>query len=371
MCYLDCRPLDSREEDVEGKMISWAKVGRMLLSCFFGAAITTVNAQPPLGAASADPISIESPSDDVILCDATPLHFSGRCQPKQSVRLKIGNEVANVIADDRGVWGFTTQLVATGTVQKVCVVATTDGASPKEINVWIAKACSTRAQRVLITWESEALKSIMEIAKRTLVPEPSAADLTKFREAVQIRTETQFFSMLSSWNIIPANEQADDVYALQMIDLDHPYFFGFTRKVDAWNKTLNDSSEVYVKSVCNLMIDEFPNWGPMKREDSLAMRIDDVSAVLSRIAVHEFGHAIGLVLPGSGGCLAGHNCPTSTSKLVRFGQGWEIMDPGDPASTPFYKRLGEEHSKTRSPNRRYAAFNQFNRSYLDLIHPHP
>jgi hypothetical protein len=120
------------------------------------------------------------------------------------------------------------------------------------------------------------------------------------------------------------------------------------------------------------------SWGPMRRTDSLDLRVEDAVQALARTSAHEFGHTLGLVGDSRGkecqwmdGCDEGHDCDVfdlrSPLLAHRFENGWHIMDPG--AKKLNNARIGEPNSTMRSTKRREPIFGIFDSSYLQLVHP--
>jgi hypothetical protein len=226
-----------------------------------------------------------------------------------------------------------------------------------------------------VDWSDPGIDEMLKnMARHTLEPDPSAADLEFF--ASEVRRRVQAFVI---------NAYADkkiEVVATPGADVAMIKFYGLSESVcglyglsygDYENQTKGDVSHVYIRTFeCTVVDDdELLNGTPARTTDALAQRITDIATFIGRTAAHELGHSLGLVAEGTGdtrlhGCDGWHNCDAydNANPSDRFDGGHYIMDPGP--KSPVYARIGQASAAVRGSQR--PKFNAYNESYLSIIH---
>jgi hypothetical protein len=98
------------------------------------------------------------------------------------------------------------------------------------------------------------------------------------------------------FDVTDASDDSADVHTLDLLASSDD-FFGHSLYV-CGNLQLHQQSDVLVGTYRSTMVTEFLLWAPMRKDDNLQMRIEDVAAALGRTSAHELGHSLGFV--GSG-----------------------------------------------------------------------
>jgi hypothetical protein len=277
-------------------------------------------------------------------------------------------------------------------------------------------------QEVVFNFQPIADTRLREIAAGTLSPQPSQAQLAQFVAAVKTETREFFTRLYQPFNVVLVDQPTPGgggVVSVTFEDraADLPGAFGSTipspasdvfnlmqAVPDFNNRNKTQIARVFVGNFKQVMVDQNQLLGATAAlaTDSLQQRAEQVSNALGRTAVHEVAHTLGLVsqgnlvtelavsqgidpglaqfiaallgipnpLPELQGCRQAHNCPTvdANNPLAdRFGDGFFIMDPGE--LVPLFARIGFAAPNSRA--QRLPRFNNFNASYLRIIHPKP
>lgn len=229
-------------------------------------------------------------------------------------------------------------------------------------------------QRGHIVWGNGTDDMLKQIAKDTLTPAPSAADLDTFAKQVKVRVSDvvhRAYDGIANVRFVdaPGNN-------VQEILIDTSFKSGEygISPADCGNPIAkhSDPSHIHLGTYAAAW-KNLSRWRPMQKSDTLEMRIIDVAEAVGRTAAHEFGHSFGMCVCGwMAGCEGGHNCPSfdvNNPPVDRFNNGFFIMDGG--LSTFNWARIAEPVSSKRTTPRTPAVFNFRNRSYLAVIHPLP
>jgi hypothetical protein len=233
-------------------------------------------------------------------------------------------------------------------------------------------------QKVRFVWHSGIDAVIEQIAVGTLDATLTPQQLEAFSSAVKSQTVAIFTSNFLGVDVEVVDADGPDVHTIDILTNTGPIFG--QSPFDFANKTARQSSEIWIGTFRDTMIgDEFAEWQPMRKDDSLGRRIVDISEAMARTCTHEFGHSLGLVGSGSAaqggwmmGCEGGHNCAAfdaADGSTTRFDNGFHIMDPGQ--TTLNNARIAEPTSLQRSATRRRSTFSGFDRSYFSFILPLP
>lgn len=239
---------------------------------------------------------------------------------------------------------------------------------------------ATGEQKVFFDWSDAGIDDILQdIAKLSLNPDPSAADLTAFAADVRDGVKTFVLNAYKGTKVTLAGAAGPGVHVIK--------FFGNSYTVcglygespgDFKNTNKTQTSNIYLNTFRCAAQPQTPGGTdsrlltetPARATDSLAQRVKDISTFIGRTAAHEFGHSLGLtaegdVLVGLHGCEGMHNCSgyESTLPIDRFDDGHYMMDPGP--KSKLHARIGQENTTTRKEQ--MPRFNAYNRSYLLIV----
>jgi hypothetical protein len=248
------------------------------------------------------------------------------------------------------------------------------------------------SQKVRFLWLPETDDELRGIARESLSKQLSSEDLNAFVATIKKRVPELFAQVFANSDVTVVEGGAEPASTITM------FFhaigaFGYS-EVDCGDAIPNQAVEVHVGSVrFNIRMglvegDSAFDWTPLSKDDSASVRAEDVAQILARTSAHEFGHTLGLV--GKDGACAwmdgcgSHSCPDTKAHLKdpddgtplvhRFDYGWYLMDKGE--DSPGRTRVGERdvsitnrETATRLKPREPARFDQFDSSYLSIIHP--
>lgn len=230
-------------------------------------------------------------------------------------------------------------------------------------------------QKVRFVWNAGVDDQLRKLATGSLSAVLSEQQLVYFTSAVEARVVEVFSAFYKSLDVEVVAVAGPDVHTMSMLAIDDSLFG--SSPFDCGNLKPKEISEIHVGTYRRSMTEEFDRWLPMRKEDTLDVRIEDVAQALGRTSAHEFGHALGLVGEAEDrrcvwmdGCDGGHNCEAFDdlhAEARRFDHGWHIMDPG--GNTDDNARLAEPDTKQRTNPRVPAIFEPFGLSYLVTILP--
>lgn len=331
-------------------------------------------------------VRIVSPGNESILqgntarVGGTATPDAGPCDAGSTVRLTAGNASFNapVVA---GKWSVDD--VPIGAFGPTILTATFQGETHQVLVNRCRPLVARPSQKVRLLWNAAVDEELREVARRTIVPTPTAANLDAFVEAVRSQTGDAFERAFSGVADVVVIENTAGVTTVPAAgaDVHTVHFLEFEGDIfgqspyDCGNAVAQERSEVWVGTYRSAIVDGFSQWAPMTRDDDLTTRIDDLAEALGRTAAHEAGHSFGLV--GSSGmcawmrgCDGGHSCDQFDIDFPladRFNRGKYIMDPG--GKTDNWARLAEPVPTGRSASRTPAVFCRFDRSYFGIVHP--
>ena len=232
-------------------------------------------------------------------------------------------------------------------------------------------------QKVRIRWNNGVDSELKLIATGTLDTHASAIELQQFVDHVKQRTPEVFASHYEGVaDVKLVTAAGPDVHTIDMLSPSNGLFG--QSPFDCGSLVPNQTTQVFVGTYRDAMVNDFVEWGPMSRSDALSVHIEDVAQALGRTAAHETGHSLGLVGEAGdpcswmNGCDGGHDCDQFDAQhpdAIRFDSGWFIMDPGP--KTVNRARIAEPDANHRTDPRSPAVFNAFNRSYFRIVHPSP
>jgi hypothetical protein len=329
---------------------------------------------PPVGGnppgSPGTPITIEEPRGDSIAVTST-IDARGAGAAGASVSVDVnGLARAAEVIDDR--W-HAPEVPLPGAPLNVLRASKDSGS----VSVLVTKApaiAARPAQRFRFDWTSAADEQLARIADDTLDASLTPGQRSVFVTAVKARMEAILITRYDSWDVELVDTAGPDVHTIKMLGYSGGIFG--QSPYDCGNTALGQESEVWVGTYRQSM-SNVANWRPMRRVDSLAVRIEDVAQALARTSAHELGHSVGLVGEGTYGCGwmlgcdGGHNCDVVDQQQAladRFDQGRYIMDPGQKTSN--HARLAEP-TVQRAVRRSPARFNDFSGAYLTLVHSAP
>lgn len=323
-------------------------------------------------AANAD-LTITDPRHDSMRADPT-ITVRGTSDADEPVEVRVGEETVTVDVVN-GKWSADLTLFpglnevsasSAGEEQVVLVTSATE-----------MMFIESRSQRVLLRWSDAATEELKKIALGTRQATLTPQQQNTFANSVKERTRAfiaEDFSRFAVEIVETDEERAVDTHEIRFVSHALPLTYGLSPH-DCLNSLPKEMSQVYVGTFREEMVNDFAQWGPMRKSDSIDQRIDDVAYALARTASHELGHSLGLVTkegtPSCGwmeGCGLHHTCESEPHVLARrFGHGRYIMDRGDLAKG--YARIAEAKPQQRSLDRTPAIFNTMNSDYLLVIHP--
>jgi hypothetical protein len=315
-------------------------------------------------------ITIDEPLPDS-LATSTRISLRGTVVGDASVQVLAG-DLAEAAESGGGVWSID-NVPLPDTLNEITVKA---GAAKEAVLVTKVTSLSARStQVVVLNWSAEATDEIKKIGVGTRLNTMASSDQDSFASSVQLQTEALIAANFAQFAIeVVTQSDSEDVHIVNFLGLANGTY-GET-SVDCGNSNAVGTSTVFVGTLRSSMVSKFGTWGPMKRTDKIAVRVQDVAYALAHTATHEIGHGLGLVVSPAGpascawmnGCGGNHNCSTFDSSHVladRFDSGRYILDP----ATPQHIRIGEGSKVSRGQHRVPATFNAVTAAYLALIHP--
>lgn len=256
-----------------------------------------------------------------------------------------------------------------GETQRASGSTTINGTIPDFIIEYKTDLSDRGTQKVFLDWSASGIDAdLKDIAKHTLEPDPSAAQLDQFVTDVKAGVSSFFTSAYSGLNVTLVTAAGTDVHTVKFRDDQSCGLYGESPG-DYGNATKQQTSKVYIHAFrCTVVDDDrLLTETPAKTSDTLAQRVKDIATFIGRTAAHETGHSLGLTSETKlHGCEGMHNCEgyDSANPADRFDSGHYIMDPG-PKSELHY-RIGQANTTTRQSKR--PIFEPYGKSYLNIIH---
>jgi hypothetical protein len=323
-------------------------------------------------AAKAD-LTITDPRHDALQTDPT-ITVRGTSDSDEPVEVSIGQDAVTVDVVN-GKWSADLTLFA-----GLNAVTASSGGEEQVVLVTFAADMmfiESRSQTVLLRWSDAATEELKKIAVGTRQATLTPQQQNTFANSVKDRTRAfiaEDFSRFAVEIVETDEERTVDTHEISFVSQALPLTYGLSPH-DCLNNLPQEKSKVYVGTFRDEMVNEFAQWAPMRKSDSIDERIDDVAYALARTASHELGHSLGLVTNKStsscgwmGGCQLHHSCESEPHALAqRFAHGRYIMDRGDLAKG--YARIAEAKPQERSLDRMPAIFNTMNSDYLLELHP--
>lgn len=312
----------------------------------------------------------DPPPDRVVIADKVTIRGT---HPKGSPPVLTVNGKQVPVAVTADTWAATNVALTTG----LNTIVAAAGAAKQTLTLTRASNISAHktGQVIRIDWEPGTDDELRKIAAGTLDATLDDAALTLFANRVKNRFGELLFARYATTGDITvvSATAASDVHVVSMRALDANGLFGES-PLDCGNTKLAQTSKVYVGTYRAEMVDHLDDWLPMRKTDTVDVRVEDVAHALARTAAHEVGHSLGLVAEKGNcswmnGCGGAHSCAVFQKSNVgvnRFNFGHFIMDPGPDTSN--HARIAEA-VKDRSPQRMPAEFCDFDRTYLEIIHP--
>ena len=318
-------------------------------------------------------LTIQEPRNDSLTSESM-ISVGGTGASNAVVRVRVGNKPAVSAEVDGPLWSA--NVVLADGLNEVIVTS-----GQKTETVLVTRATmfvEPKRQKVFLRWSAAATEKVKEIAVGTRTATLTPQNQVVFANSVKQRTRAIIAQNFSQFGIDIVDAVAEGDEETHTIDF----------LPDAWSKTYGNSphdclnskpkqtSNVYVGTFRNEMVNHFDDWKPMAKSDPIERRIFDVAHALARTASHELGHSLGLVTPDGPstcawmlGCDSNHTCqnPLSLPLARRFADGRYIMDAGNLAKE--FTRIGEKNAQARVTPRVPATFNAMNTNYLLLIHP--
>jgi hypothetical protein len=211
------------------------------------------------------------------------------------------------------------------------------------------------------------------IAVATLEPDPGPAQLDAFAQRVKDEIARYVDLAYVGNAVVRVPASGPDVHRIHFdATTIMPSLLGES-PLDFNSEVKAEVSTIFVTSFKTALVEEnrLLIATPALESDGLEQRVVDIATLIGRTAAHELGHSLGLVVAterGLKGCGGSHNCPDYDVRQPfanRFGDGVFIMDPGD--RSPLFARAGFADRFVRS--QRLPVFNNYNKSYLGLVHP--
>lgn len=319
-------------------------------------------AVPAIAAAQ---LTIVRPANDTVVnAKNTPVSGGGVANGS-SVAVTVGGTTKTVTAGSGG-WTSPNRPLAKGdNVIRVRSGTTT----VRTLAVRSHSLAARGRQQVFFQWDAAVDEQLRRIARGTLTPVPSGAQLATFVTRVRARTQEVFADRYSPFDIQVVAATGPNVHTIHMTAISDSIFG--SSPPDCGSIRPGQTSTVHVGTYRASMVNGLSNWRPMQRTDSLDTRIEDVGQALGRTTTHEIGHSLGLV--GCGwmkGCEGGHNCSSYDANqglANRFDHGRHIMDPGGKTFNHF--RIAEPSASSRATARQPSRWETFGRSYLSIVHP--
>ena len=282
-------------------------------------------------------------------------------------------------------------------------------------------------QEVVFTWQAIADTRLRELARQSLTPTPSSADVERFVRDVKARARQMFTTLYEPFDVVLVDQPSPGNSGVVTVRFeDSAPFIGsplgttiasidpadIARGIpDYNNKRKTQIARVLVGTIKQFLVDDgrLFNETAAQPSDSLELRIRDVGIMLGRIAAHEVGHTLGLVsdvniirdtLPqiqqlipdmtlermeqiavGAGvelplqdldGCQQGHSCPQfdlDHPLANRYNEGYFVMDPGENTKTAAF--IGLDYKATPARVEKLPEFDSFCATYLAFVQPKP
>ncbi len=350
----------------------WHAIPVVRFGCFavalFFAAAASAHAEP----------RIDFPVNDTIVTDDS-LTVTGTANPAPNgtqVDLAVEGAATYKTVVVAGKWMIQNVNVPDGTSVWSAAIKN----EKHEIVVVKGKKIQNQAvQKIRFMWGNGVDEKLQELATSTLEVALGADELEAFVTGVKAKAAAVFLRAYSGFNVTLVNNDGPTVHTVFFLDFTGDIFG--RSPYDCGSLVNRQESQVwvgtYTEVISSFFADPILGWQPMDKNDSLHQRIIDIGEALGRTAAHEVGHSVGLVGSIVGtpcgwmrGCAGGHNCDEMDNRqplINRFDGGFFIMDPGE--KTANNARIAEALRTERSLVRKPAAFNRFNRSYLQIVHP--
>ena len=222
-------------------------------------------------------------------------------------------------------------------------------------------------QQVFFNWSASGIDDVLKnIARETLEPDPSAADLNTFAAQVKSQVQSFFQSAYSGTNVTITAAAGTDVHTVNFTTADNGLYG--SSPGDYRNQTKQQTSTINLGTFRSTCRDRLLTDTPARATDSMNTRIVDVATFIGRTVAHEVAHSLGLTNDANlHGCEGSHNCEAydDANPADRFNGGHYMMDPG-PKSL-LHARIGQANAMPPRNTKR-PVFNRYNKSYLNIIH---
>jgi len=317
-------------------------------------------------------LSIDAPPTDVLVM-TSPVDVSGRA-PAAAGGVAVTAAGTSVAATQTGEAWQAQVTLANGLNEVVARQNTLSSAILLTLGRGIGQQ---PPQRFRLAWEEGVDDELRAIARGTL-DHPTNANVEAFVVGVRQLVPLVVLRAFEGFAVTEADSDGPDVHTISLLP-NRGSIFGQSPE-DCGSRTPRQTTEVWVGTYREEMVQSFDAWRPMQKTDSLPTRIEDVAEALGRTSAHEMGHSLGLVGSSLGapcgwmrGCDGGHNCSALGEQFPaisnRFDFGRYIMDPGQRTSN--HARIAEPLDGARASVRTPSVFNPFNRGYLGVVHPTP
>ena len=229
--------------------------------------------------------------------------------------------------------------------------------------------------------QPEFQAQIRMFLSRTLSTPLSTAQLNTLRNQVQLEIGEQFQDVYerSGLRVVRANAPGANVTTIRFDGretrddgrfgeaIPQP---GATLQVDYLSTAKNQLALIFGLSIVRFYVDQQALfWGtPARATDSPEQRATDIANIFARTGIHELAHTLGLVAEGAqrlNGCNNSHNCPAfddANELTARATDPFNFMTVERSSNVDF----GSTETTRRVP--RLSQFNNFNLSYLRIIH---
>ena len=332
-----------------------------------------------LGAASpadAGRLELKAPPNDAAIARSS-VTIAGEADPAiQQVALRNNGEWVADVPVINGRFQHNSFALAPGAN---VIEASANQQSTKLLLFRVSDVTPRSPQFVLFDWQADVEEVLKDIARKTVNGPHGERQLDAYAALIKTRTAQIFLDYyrgVADVRLVSSN--GPDVTTININPVQNAGTFGRTA-VDCRNASLRQPVWVYADYLRLSMRDNFAAWEPMRRDDTLPQRANDVAESLARTAAHELGHAFGLTA-NAGACgwmegdPDGHNSEAVHHRADyhhlprRFNRGWHVMDYVSP--TDGHIRIGHSNRHDRSAPRR-GQFERFSASYLSILHPLP
>ena len=270
-----------------------------------------------------------------------------------------------------------------GTTSRSQGGTTINGTIPEFVLERRTDLSATGEQKVFLDWSDAGTADILkDIAKLSLSPTPSAADLDAFAANVKDGIKIFVENAYKGTNVTIVGSTGPNVHVIKFVGTSYSTCGLYGQSPGDFKNTIKaQTSKVYLNSFKCQAQPLTPGGTdsplltktPARSTDTLAQRVRDISVFIGRTAAHEFGHSLGLTEEGEAGlhgCEGMHNCLTYEGGLPvdRFDDGHYMMDPGP--RSKLYARIGQAHSgETSSTGRKekLPRFDAYGLSYLKIV----